>query len=78
MRGPDRQTGAMFSYLSPEALVPANHQLRAIRPLVNAALERISGDFARIHSEYGRESIAPENFLRALLLQAFISVRSER
>jgi transposase len=45
---------------------------------VNAALERLSGDFARIHSEYGRESIAPENFLRALLLQAFISVRSER
>jgi transposase len=78
MRGADRQTAAMFSYLSPEAFVPANHPLRAIRPLVNAALDRLSPDFAKIYSPFGRESIAPEKLLRALLLQAFFSVRSER
>jgi transposase len=68
----------MFSYLSPEALVPGNHPLRAIRPLVNAALARLSGDFDKIYSAFGRDSIAPEKLLRALLLQAFFSVRSER
>jgi transposase len=68
----------MFSYLSPEAFVPPNHPLRAIRPLVNAALDRLSPDFAKIYSAFGRESIAPEKLLRALLLQAFFSVRSER
>ena len=78
MRGADRQTAAMFSYLSPEAFVPPNHPLRAIRPLVNAALDRLSPDFAKIYSAFGRESIAPEKLLRALLLQAFFSVRSER
>jgi transposase len=78
MRGTDGETSAMFSYLSPEAFVPPNHPLRAIRPLVNAALDRLSGDFARMYSEFGRESIAPEKLLRTLLLQAFFSVRSER
>jgi hypothetical protein len=78
MRGADRQTAAMFSDLSPEALVPPNHPLRAIRPLVNAALDRLSPDFAKIYSPFGRESIAPEKLLRALLLQAFFAVRSER
>jgi transposase len=78
MRGADRQTAAMFSYLSPEALVPESHPLRVIRPLVNAALARLSGDFDQIYSSFGRDSIAPEKLLRALLLQAFFSVRSER
>jgi len=78
MRGPDRQTGSMFSYVSPEALVPADHPLRAIRLLVNAALERLSGEFDRLYAAGGRDSIAPEKLLRALLLQAFYSVRSER
>ncbi len=78
MRGADHQTGAMFSYLSPESFVPPKHPLRAIRPLVNAALDRLDGDFAAIYSLFGRESIAPEKLLRALLLQAFFSVRSER
>jgi transposase len=68
----------MFSYLSPEALVPAEHPLRAIRPLVNAALERLSGEFDTIYSAFGRDSIAPEKLLRALLMQALFSVRSER
>jgi transposase len=78
MRGADRQTPKLFSYISPEDLVPPGHPLRAIRPLVNAALERLSGDFDAIYSAVGRDSIAPEKLLRALLLQAFFSIRSER
>jgi transposase len=78
MRGADRQTAALFSYLSPEAMVPAGHPLRAIRPIVNAALERLSPAFDKLYAAGGRDSIAPEKLLRALLLQAFYSVRSER
>lgn len=78
MRGRDEQTGALFSYLSPEALVPGDHPLRAVRPLVNAALERLSAQFSGLYAAGGRASIAPEKLLRALLLQAFYGVRSER
>jgi len=78
MRGSDRQTSSMFSYVSPEALVPADHPLRPIRVLVNRALERLSGEFDKLYAAGGRDSIAPEKLLRALLLQAFYSVRSER
>ena len=78
MRGSDRQTGSMFSYVSPEALVPADHPLRPMRLLVNAALERLSGDFDALYATSGRDSIAPEKLLRALMLQAFYTVRSER
>ena len=68
----------MFSYVSPEGLVPAEHPLRPIRVLVNRALERLSGEFDKLYAAGGRDSIAPEKLLRALLLQAFFSVRSER
>ena len=68
----------MFSYINPEGLVPQNHPLRAIRPLVNAALQRLSPQFDKIYAAGGRDSIAPERLLRALLLQALFSVRSER
>jgi len=78
MRGTDRQTGRMFSYLSPETMVPQDHPLRVIRPLANAALDRLSPTFNKLYSGIGRPSIPPEQFLRALLLQAFFSVRSER
>src|SRR5580765_2189498 len=78
MRGPDEQTGALFSYLSPEALVPADHPLRAIRDRVNAALRDMSLAFSGLYSPYGRASIPPEKLLRALLLQAFYGIRSER
>jgi transposase len=78
MRGADEQTGALFSYLSPEALVPREHPLRAIRRLVNAALEQLSSKFDALYADSGRTSIAPEKLLRALLLQAFYGVRSER
>jgi transposase len=78
MRGGDEQTGALFSYLSPDALVPREHPLRAIRRLVNAALEKLSPRFDKLYASTGRQSIAPEKLLRALLVQAFYGVRSER
>ena len=78
MRGSDEQTGALSSYVSPEALVPRDHPLRAIRTLVNAALAKLSPKFEGLYSSGGRTSIAPEKLLRALLLQAFYGVRSER
>jgi transposase len=78
MRGPDHQTGHLGGYVNPEAMVPQDHPLRAIRPLVNAALERLSAAFDQIYSPIGRPSIPPEQLLRALLLQAFFTIRSER
>jgi transposase len=78
MRGLDHQTGHLGGYVEPEAMVPPDHPLRAIRPLVNAALERLSPDFDLIYSPIGRPSIAPAQLLRALLLQAFFTIRSER
>ena len=78
MRGMDDQTGALFSYLNPDALVPRDHPLRAIRTLVNAALEQLSGQFGTLYASTGRASIAPEKLLRALLLQVLYGIRSER
>jgi transposase len=78
MRGPDHQTDHLGGYVNPEAMVPQDHPLRAIRPLVNATLERLSPDFDQIYAPIGRPSIAPEQLLRALLLQAFFTIRSER
>jgi transposase len=78
MCGRDCQTGRLFSYASSESLVAQDHPLRAIRLLVNAALDRLSREFAVIYSQTGRPSIAPEKLLRALLLQALFLVRSER
>jgi len=78
MRGDDRQQGAMFSYLSPEARVPRDHPLRAIRQLVDGALSELSPRFSRLYARLGRPSIPPEQLLRALLLQVLYTVRSER
>src|SRR5688572_4637316 len=78
MRGTDEQSAAMFSYVSCEARVPADHPLRAIRMIVDEALEVLSPEFERLYAKTGRPSIPPEKLLRALLLQAFYSVRSER
>src|SRR4051794_14815512 len=78
MRGPDDQTSDMFSYLSPEQRVRADHPLRAIRRMTDAALAALSPRFARMYSDIGRPSIPPEQLLRALLLQALYTVRSER
>lgn len=78
MRGPDEQTSALFSYVSPEARVPADHPLRAIRQMTDAVMQTLSRRFARLYSDIGRPSIPPEQLLRALLLQALYTVRSER
>src|SRR6202047_1865398 len=78
MRGEDSKQEAIFSYLSPEKRVPAEHPLRPVRALVDTVLEEMSPRFARLYAEVGRPSIAPERLLRALLLQIFYSVRSER
>jgi len=78
MRGQDTQQSAMFSYLSPEERVPKDHPLRSIRALADKVLGELSSVFNTMYSPIGRESIAPERLLRALLLQVLYTVRSER
>ena len=78
MRGEDRRTGQLFSYVDLESRVRADHPLRRIRDLVNQALAALSADFDVLYARVGRPSIAPERLLRAMLLQCFYSVRSER
>ena len=78
MRSPDIQEVALYSYISPEQRVPADHPLRPIRAMVNAVLHTLSPEFNRIYSIYGRPSIPPERLLRCLLLQVLYTVRSER
>ena len=78
MRGSDGRSGDLFSYVDLEKRVRADHPLRAIRSLTDAALEALSADFAGLYSSTGRPSIPPEKVLRAMLLQAFYSIRSER
>ena len=78
MRGSDNQPAMMFSYVSCEARVPAGHPLRTIRAVVDEALDVLSPEFERLYSRVGRPSIPPEKLLRALLLQAFYGIRSER
>src|ERR1700716_1671897 len=68
----------MFSYLSPEQRVPADHPLRAIREMTDRVLATLSPEFTRMYSTIGRPSIAPEKLLRALLLQVLYTIRSER
>jgi transposase len=78
MRGEDNQQEGMFSYVSPEKRVPMEHPLRPIRKMVDEILREMSPQFAKVYSQVGRPSIAPERLLRSLLLQIFYSVRSER
>jgi transposase len=78
MRSGDVRTDGLFSYVSCEARVPKDHPLRPIRAMVDEALEVLSPEFAKLYAPIGRPSIPPEKLLRALLLQAFYSVRSER
>jgi transposase len=78
MRGDDPRHDGMFSYITPEARVRADHPLRPIRRMTDAALERLSSRFDRLYSTIGRPSIPPEKLLRALLLQMLYSIRSER
>lgn len=78
MRGSDERSGALFSFVDLEERVPKQHPLRKIRQIVNDALASLDGEFSRLYAAEGRPSIAPEKLLRASLLQAFYSIRSER
>ena len=77
MRGSDTRTGELFSYVDLEDRVPAKHPLRVIRRIVNDVLIALDAAFEKIYAATGRPSIAPERLLRALLLQAFYTIRSE-
>src|SRR6187431_2657784 len=78
MRGSDVRTGELFSYVDLEERVPGHHPLRVIRRIVNEVLVALDDEFEKLYAAEGRPSIAPERLLRALLLQAFYTIRSER
>lgn len=78
MRGEDQRSGDLFSYVDLEAQVPGDHPLRLIRKIANDVLGSLLADFEAAYSHTGRPSVAPEKLLRALLLQTFFSIRSER
>jgi transposase len=79
MRGNDnQQQPGMFSYVSLEERVPAKHPLRAIREIADEVLAEMSAEFDGLYAETGRPSIPPERLFRALLLQVFYTIRSER
>jgi len=78
MRGTPEAQHPLYYVIDVEALIPAEHPLRTIKRRVDAELARLAPDFARLYSERGRPSIPPEQLLKALLLQALYSIRSER
>ena len=78
MRGTDDQQADMYSYLSPETRVRADHPLRMIRGMAAEVLKKMSQRFTKMYSRIGRPSIPPEKLLRAQLLQMLYSIRSER
>ena len=78
MRGDDDRSEGMWSYVTPEQRVPQDHPLRPIRAITNDVLKELSPRFSKIYSKWGRPSIPPEQLLRALLLQALFTIRSER
>jgi transposase len=78
MRGADQRNDTLFSYVRPDSPVPRNHPPRAIRRITGRALTALSDQFNAMYLQIGRPSIPPEKLLRALLSQAFYSIRSER
>ena len=78
MRGDDQKQTAMYSYVTLAQRIPADHPARAIRVLVDRALQRMDAQLERLYSTTGRPSIAPERLLRATLLMVLFSIRSER
>jgi transposase len=78
MRGNDGEQGSVFSYVSLEERIAADHPLRPIRAMVDEALKTLSRRFSTLYAATGRPSIPPERLLRALLLQVLYSIRSER
>ena len=78
MRGTDVQQRGLFSYVSLEERIPAEHPLRGVRALLDEALASMSREFDRVYADGGRSSIPPERLVRALTLQILYSIRSER
>jgi len=78
MRGIDHQQADMFSYISPEDRVRADHPLRTIRMMADTALKNMSDRFDAMYAKTGRPSVPPEKLLRAQLIQMLYSIRSER
>ena len=78
MRGTFQDQGGLFSYVSPESRVPADHPLRKVRALVRDVLKDLSRSFARLYAKEGRPSVPPEQLLNALLIQVLYGIRSER
>src|SRR5450631_1417465 len=78
MRGAFEDQGGLFSYISPEARIPASHPLRKIRELVREVLGELNRSLGKLYASEGRPSIPPEQLLSALLLQVFYGLRSER
>ena len=78
MRGAFRDQGGLFSYILPEARVPANHPLRKIRELVRDVLGELNRSFGKLYASEGRPSIPPERLVSALLIRVFYGIRSER
>jgi transposase len=78
MRGDDKRQPAMFSYVTLEQRIPADHPARQIRAMTDRALQRLDAEFDKLYAEVGRPSIAPERLLRATLLMVLYSIRSER
>src|SRR5881409_4011133 len=78
MRGAFVDQGGLFSYVAPEARVPANHPLREIRELVRDVLGELNRSLGKLYASEGRPSIPPEQLLSALLLQVFYGIRLER
>ena len=78
MRGDDGICGSFFSYIDLDKRIRPDHPLRLIRDIANTALKSLSGEFGKLYSPIGRGSIPPERLMRAMLLQAFYSIRSER
>ena len=78
MRGDSTQQLEMLSPMTPDTFVPNGHPIRDIRTIVDRALEELSPVFDAMYAQVGRPSIPPEHLLKAMLLQAFYSIRSER
>ena len=78
LRSKDTKQQVFFSFKSIEDRIPQDHPIRPLKKLVDQGLENLSRDFDRLYSKTGRPSIPPEQLLRALLLQIFFSIRSER
>src|SRR6202171_1674863 len=78
MRGFDRPQSTMLTLVNPEKRVPTNHPIRLIKALAEVALKELSPLFAQMYGEVGRPSIPPERLLKASLLMALYTVRSER